>query len=193
MSHDHLQAQEWSALLGAAAAQPGERAIAHLAQCRQCRQQLTQRRLQHSLQQARARLAPHAPASRAAFWPAVAASLTVAALLILRPWTGLPESVQMRAQYPRSLQALPGLPPRQNRGQPLRLAWTALPDALGYRVSCYRGADPAWLTRRLRQPAIVLPVVALNTAPALSVCRLDAELADGEWVLGEEFALSLTP
>jgi hypothetical protein len=192
MNTECLQVQEWSALLQESATPPSERVIGHLADCRHCREQLAQRQLQQSLQLAHPRLSRPHTGLRRAYWPVVAASLLLAAVLFVRPWAEPPGPVQMRTLDARPLHAVPMALP-QHREQSLHLEWTAQPGALGYRLSCYRGADPAWLQRNLEQPEIVLPSMALGAAPASSVCRLDAQLADGEWVLGDELALSLTP
>lgn len=156
--------------------------IEHLSNCAQCRERLADL-------QARRNLPAFAPESiqRVGAWqrhwlPA-AASIVAAVLLWQFLPQATPEPTMRSAQPSRPLQALAPTPLAENTG--LRLSWGALADARGYRVGCYRGDQPAWLQRELSEPTLVIDAAGLVQAGG-SVCRLDAELATGGWVLGDE-------
>jgi len=159
-----------------------EQRAAHLSQCARCRARLAEF-------QTRRGLPGFSPeqASRRAPWqrhwlPALASLVVAVALWQLLP-PAVPDAVMRTAQPSRSLQALERelLP----AGAGLRLSWSPLADARSYRLGCYRGDQPAWLQRQLQEPSVSIDATTLASA-GQSSCRLDAELATGGWVLGDE-------
>ncbi len=96
----------------------------------------------------------------------------------------------MRSAVPvRPLQAL--VLEHSGAGQSVQLRWAPMDGAVQYRVSCYRADQPAWLVQDLGEPALTVSAEQ-RSEQATSVCRLDAELVAGGWVLGDEQPLEIS-
>lgn len=166
-----------------------EALLEHLAGCARCRQVLAAQQLRSSLAGVRA---PRARLSRASWRPALAlaAILSLAGLWFTQ---APPPEPRWRAGEERPLQPSDTASGVQPRTGPLRLRWTPLPQAHGYRIVCHDPAGREWLRRALPRSEASLSPQELAGAPVRGVCRLDAELVDGGWVTGDERALVLQP
>lgn len=154
----------------------------HLSGCATCRQRL------HHVMLERQMLAapmPAAPPRRRLLQPATGVAALFAVLLggwWLDQRPGELES-GFRSGEPAYLSAA-GVVSVDNGD--LQLQWNAHPQAIGYRLRCYVGSGAAWLDRATQESTLTLTSSQWRAAPRASVCRVDAQVPAGDWVIGAE-------